>query len=100
MQDFAHTKSDDHFAPTPTDETTIILEVLVVHKNYKMRTADVSATFHHAEEEERVIARPPAEWREQNEGKLWLPYEGPLRQAHGTETVEQTVEVGSGCAGP
>ena len=42
VQDFARVKSDDNFAPTPTDETTRILEAFAVQKKYKMRTADVS----------------------------------------------------------
>ena len=72
MQDFAVTKSDEHFAPTPTDETTRIIEAYAVQKGFKMRTADVSAAFLHADEEERVIVRPPKEWQEKNPGKMWL----------------------------
>ncbi len=72
MQDFAHVKSDDNFAPTPTDETTRILEAFAVHKKYKMRTADVSSAFLHAGEEDRKIVRPPEEWRRTHPGKLWL----------------------------
>ncbi len=94
--DLAHTRSDDHFAPTPTDETTRILEELAVHKNYKMRTANVSAAVLRAEEKIKVIVRPPAEWRELNKAKLWLPIEGFLRQVHGAEALEQNVDVGSG----
>ncbi len=62
-QDFAHEKSDEHVAPTPTDETTRIVEAFAVNKKHKMRTADVSAAFLHADEEDRIIVRPPAEWR-------------------------------------
>ena len=72
MQDFAHVKSDDNFAPTPTDETTRILEAFAVHKKYKMRTADVSSAFLHADEEDRIIVRPPEEWRREHPGKFWL----------------------------
>ncbi len=70
MQDFAVTKSDEHFAPTPTDETTRIIEACALQKGFKMRTADVSDAFLHADEEERVIVRPPKEWQET--GKIWL----------------------------
>ena len=72
VQDFAHVKSDDNFAPTPTDETTRILEAFAVHKKYKMRTADVSSAFLHADEEDRIIVRPPEEWRREHPGKFWL----------------------------
>ena len=72
MQDFAVTKSDEHFAPTPTDKTTRIIEAYAVQKGFKMRKADVSAACLHADEEERVIVRPPTEWQEKNPGKMWL----------------------------
>ena len=55
MQDFAHVKSDDNFAPTPTDETTKILEAFAVHKKYKMRTRRTGSLCDHQKDGDENI---------------------------------------------
>ena len=72
VQDFATTKSDEYFAPTPAEASTRILEAYAVRHGYRVRWADVGVAFLHAEELERVIVNPPAEWRRRWPGFMWL----------------------------
>ena len=79
VQDFARTKSDEYFAPTPAEESTRILEAYAVRNGYRVRWADVGVAFLHAKELERVIVTPPAEWRQKFLGFMWLPKKLSLR---------------------
>ena len=72
VQDFAKTKSDEYFAPTPAEESTRILEAYAVRHGYRVRWADVGVAFLHAKELERVIVNPPAEWKRRYPGFMWL----------------------------
>ena len=69
LKDFATTKVDEYYAPTPTSVALRCLMCYAAVKNLKVSTSDVKVAFMHASASEVKYARPPREQR--TGGKLW-----------------------------
>ena len=70
LKDFAHTKRDDVYAPTPTSMTIRVLLLYASILKLEVSTADVRVAFMHANASQSKYARPPFEQRVP--GWLWL----------------------------
>ena len=70
LKDYADTRRDDVYAPTPTSVTIRVLLLYATIRELEVSTADVRVAFMHATATEKKVARPPAEQR--CEGWLWL----------------------------
>ena len=70
LKDFAHTRRDDVYAPTPTSMTIRILLLYAALLKLQVSTADVRVAFMHATASVAKYARPPSEQRVP--GWLWL----------------------------
>ena len=81
--------------PLRAEESTRILEAYAVRHGYRVRWADVGVAFLHAEELERVIVNPPAEWRRIWLGFMWLlkkcPYGRRPRPKRWNQTFRETL---------
>ena len=70
MKDYAVTKLDDLYAPTPTSMTVRCLLFYAAWFELEVSTSDVGVAFMHAVASERKFAKPPVEQRAA--GWLWL----------------------------
>ena len=64
-------KDVSFFSPTPSSVSLRMVLALAHQKKYEIRFGDISAAFLHAEINERVIVRPPKEWKGPA-GAFWL----------------------------
>ena len=70
LKDYAVTKLDDLYAPTPTSMTVRCLLFYAAWFELEVSTSDVRVAFMHAVASERKFAKPPVEQRAA--GWLWL----------------------------
>ena len=70
MKDYAVTKLDDLYAPTPTSMIVRCLLFYAAWFELEVSTSDVRVAFMHAVASERKFAKPPVEQRAA--GWLWL----------------------------
>ncbi len=64
-------KDASFFSPTPSSVSLRLVLALAHQRSYDIRFGDISAAFLHAEINERVMVRPPKEWKGPA-GAFWL----------------------------